>query len=154
MRKGQKNRKGNRTKAGKSGTAATPPTTTAIQPSQAASLSSESADTQRTKTRYFEAAKLLQESIASRGNQWGSFDLPELSGEPEDFNDSVFRDKINKVLEEKNTIKDQSALERCKHAALRAFTVLSPFAKNFLKIVNEGQSAFHFVSQLTLRSPY
>lgn len=105
-------------------------------------------DRQRAIERYTEAAQLLTQSIeASQGHQWGSFKLPDLSGEPEDFNDSLFRDKINEALTaRKSVVKDQNAWAKCRQAALSVFSALSPFAQNFLKIAKDGQSVIQFLA--------
>ena len=95
-------------------------------------------DRQRVLERYTETAHALKESIqASKGHQWGSFDLPDLSGEPLDFDDSLFRSKINEAsTARKAAIKDQKSWGKCQQAALSVF---SAFAKNFLTIVKDGQ---------------
>ena len=99
----------------------------------------------RVKTRYKEAATLLQKSITSRQGLWGSFDFPQLSGEPEDFNDAQFRENINKVLvSHESSIKDRTTFSKCKYTVECIFTALSPFAKNFLTIAKEAQSALPF----------
>jgi hypothetical protein len=72
-----------------------------------------------------------------------SFDFPELNGEPEDFNDSLFREKMNAVMDARESVvTDRSAWARCKHAVQCAFTAFSPFAKHFLIIAKEGQAVF------------
>jgi hypothetical protein len=105
-------------------------------------------DRQRAVERYREAAQLLTQSIkASHGYEWGSFEFPDLSGEPEDFNDSQFRDKINEALiSRRRTVKDQNAWDICRQTALSVFSALSPFAKNFLKIAKDGQSVMQLLS--------
>jgi hypothetical protein len=96
---------------------------------------------QRTREKYLDAAKLLRETIEMYEGQWGSFDFPELNGEPEDFDDSLFREKINAVMDARETVvTDKTAWGRCKHAVQCAFTAFSPFAKHFLVIAKEGQA--------------
>ena len=86
---------------------------------------------------------MLQEAIKSYEGQWGSFDFPELRGEPEDFDDSLFREKIATVMDAWDSdVKDKSGWETCKHAVQCAFTAFSPFAKHFLTIAKEGQAVF------------
>jgi len=125
-----------------------PPQTTAVQTNESAmqhSLLSNSntADRQRTRTRYLDAAKLLEEAVKAYGDTWGSFDFPELKGEPENFSDSQFRERINTAMDAwKHKVKDQSAWAKCRGAIECAFTAFSPFAKNFLAIANEGQAVF------------
>ena len=53
-------------------------------------------DRQRTRERYLDAAKLLEEAVKAYEGRRGSFDFPELKGEPEDFDD---REKINTVMD-------------------------------------------------------
>ena len=100
-------------------------------------------DGERSKARYLDAARLLEETVKAYQDKWGSFNFPELKGEPKDFDDSLFREKINAVVEtRKNNIKDPSAWEKCKDVVQCAFTAFSPFAKNFLTIAKEGQAVF------------
>jgi hypothetical protein len=101
----------------------------------------DSGDRQRTKTRYLEAAKLLERVVKGPGGPWGSFDFPELKGEPGDLNDRRFREKLNTRLEaRKREVKDQTMWAKCGHVVQCAFTAFSPFAKNFLTIAKEGQA--------------
>jgi len=98
-------------------------------------------DRQRTRAKYVHATKFLGETIKSYEGQWGSFDFPELSGEPDDFDDSLFREKINAVMDaQESAVTDKHAWARCKHAVQCAFTAFSPFAKHFLIIAKEGQA--------------
>ena len=98
-------------------------------------------ETQRTRAKYVEAATLLGETIKMYDGPWGSFEFPELNGEPEDFDDSLFRDKLNAVMDARESVvADRSAWARCKHTVQCAFTAFSPFAKHFLLIAKEGQS--------------
>jgi hypothetical protein len=100
-------------------------------------------DRQRTRAKYLDATKLLRETVKAYEGQWGSFDFPELKGEPENFDDSLFREKINTVMEARqNDVNDQKAWAKCRHAVQCAFTAFSPFAKTFLTIAKEGQAVF------------
>jgi hypothetical protein len=115
----------------------------------------ESGDRQRTKTRYLEATKLLEEVVKGSGTRWGSFDFPELKGEPGDLNDLQFREKINSTLEAReNEVKDRTAWAKCSHVVQCAFTAFSPFAKNFLTIAKEGQAVLRLLIFLMTRSRY
>jgi hypothetical protein len=114
------------------------PQTTAVQTSDA-----KTGDRQRTRTKYLDAAKLLEEAVKAYGDTWGSFDFPQLKGEPEDFDDSLFREKINTVMDaRKIDLNDQTAWAKCRHALQCAFTAFSPFAQNFLRIAKDGQAVF------------
>jgi hypothetical protein len=125
-----------------------PPQTTAVQTSDSIAQHSlpsdeKTGDRQRTRTRYLDAAKLLEEAVKTYGDTWGSFDFPELTGEPENFSDSEFREKINTVMDaRKHEVNDQTAWAKCRDAVQCAFTAFSPFAKNFLTIAKEGQAVF------------
>ena len=100
-------------------------------------------DRQRTRARYLDAVKLLEEAVKAYQGRWGSFDFPELKGEPENFEDSLFREKINTVMDaRKNDVSDQTVWAKCRDAVQCAFTAFSPFAKNFLTITKEGQAVF------------
>ena len=112
-------------------------------------------DRQRAIERYVEAAQLLKQVIGeSEAYQWGSFDLPNLSNKPEDFNDSQFQEQINEVLMARRTIvADQKTWGKCREAILSIFTALSPFAKNFLTVATNAQSVrtFPFLLLILLR---
>ena len=100
----------------------------------------ESLDRRMTKLRHVESAKALQDAVQGRA-EWGSFEFPELQGGPEKFDDSQFRDRIYQTLEAQgNSIKDQMIWGKCRQAVQSIFTALSPFAKNFITIAQEGQS--------------
>ena len=93
--------------------------------------------------KYLDSAKLLEEAVKSNKNTWGSFNFPELKGEPEDLDDSLFREKLNIVMDaRKNEVNDRTAWAKCMHAVQCAFTAFSPFGKHFLDIVKEGQAVF------------
>lgn len=96
-------------------------------------------DRQRSQIRYKEAAKELKEAIKVR-NSLGSFDFEELSGEPESFNDSQFKNKINTMLISRETsIKDRKGWSKFKNTVECVFTALSPFSKNLLIISRDAQ---------------
>lgn len=103
-------------------------------------------DRQRTNERYLEAVVLLRDAVKAR-QEYSTFeelDFQELVGEPEKFNDSQFRDKINFAMESrKGAINDQSAWSKCKNTVECIFVALSPFAKNFLSIAQNAQSVLH-----------
>jgi len=91
--------------------------------------------------RYEEAANSLKEAIKIRKGSWGPFDFEELSGEPEGFDDSQFKNKINAVfLSREASIKDRKGWSKFTHAVECIFTAFSPFAKNFLVIAQTAQS--------------
>ena len=93
------------------------------------------------------ATKLLEGTVKAFEDHWGSFDFPELRGEPENFDDSLFREKINVVMDaRRNEVKDQSAWAKCRDAVQYVFTAFSPFAKHFLTIAKEGQAVIPIAS--------
>jgi hypothetical protein len=101
----------------------------------------ESKDRQATKARYAEAAKLLENAVKGREKRWGSFELPELTGEPKDSDDLEFKEKLHLAFEaQRSKFKDQSAWAKSRRFVECIFTALSPFAKTFLHIAKEGQS--------------
>jgi hypothetical protein len=107
---------------------------------QPTTATEESLDRRMTKLRYVESAKALQSAVQGR-TEWGSFEFPELQGEPEKFDDSQFRDRIHQSLEaQRSSIKDQMIWGKCRQAVQSMFTALSPFARNFITIAKEGQS--------------
>lgn len=98
-------------------------------------------DRQRAQIRYKEAATELNEAIKIRKGLWGSFDLEELSGEPEGLDDAQFKNKINETLISRETsIKDRKGWSKFTYAVECVFTALSPFAKSFLQVANNAQS--------------
>jgi hypothetical protein len=100
-------------------------------------------DRQRTRTKYLDAVQRLEETVKAYEGQWGSFDFPELKGEPENFDDSLFREKINAVIEaRKNDVNDHTAWAKYRYAVQCAFTAFSPFAKHFLSIAKDAQQVF------------
>ena len=132
----------------------TPSTQSNITESGQEPSSQDFGDRHRVLERYTEAAHALKESIqACKGQHWGHFELPELTGEPEEFNDSLFRNKINEALTaRKAAIKDQKAWGKCQQVALSIFSALSPFAKNFLNIANDCQAVILSHCSLSLTS--
>ena len=125
--------------------------TTANQSAEGApAKSTESADTQRTKNRYKDAVKLLQDAIkAHGGEQWGNLHISKLGDGINEFNDSQLRKQIDETLKVMNvSVEDQDALGKCRHIIQCMFTALSPLAKNFLTIAslasNVSGSLIHF----------
>ena len=106
-------------------------------------------DRQRAQIRYKEAADQLKEAIKIRKGSWGSFDFEELSGEPEGFDDSQFKNKINAVLISRETsIKDRKGWSKFTYAVECVFTAFSPFAKNFLMVAKNAQSVMPLSARL------
>jgi hypothetical protein len=106
-------------------------------------------DEQRARNRYKDAADQLKEAIKARKDTWGSFDFDELSGEPEGFDDSQFKTKINAVLTSREaSIKDKAGWSKLTYAVERVFTACSPFAKNCLIVAKNAQSVMRFLFQL------
>lgn len=100
-------------------------------------------DQQRAKERYLEAIKLLKEAIRDYQGIWGPFEFDELTGEPEKFDDALFKTKINAALEShQKAIEDKSIFNKVKQVIESLYTSLSPLAKNFLMIARDAQSVF------------
>lgn len=106
-------------------------------------------DSQRTKDRYLQAAEFLHQAVKGLREEqhWESFKFPDLSGEPENFDDAHFRDRINLALDSRKTaIRDQTFWTKCKNTVECIFAASSPFAKNFLMIAKEAQSVMSSTS--------
>jgi hypothetical protein len=156
----QKSRKGDRFKSRfrrKEPAQQTPPSQTSPVPAGGflvhvpATTDANAGDRQRTITKYLAAINRLEETVKAYEG-WGAFDFPELTGEPENFDDSLFREKISAVIDaRKNDIKDQTAWAKCMHAVQCAFTAFSPFAKNFLVIAKEAQQVIIVLAFLIYR---
>ena len=102
-------------------------------------------DRQRVQIKYEEAANDLKEAIKIRRDQWGSLDFEELSGEPEGFDDSQFKNKINAALISRETsIKDRKGWSKFTNAVECVFSAFSPFAKNFLMVAKDAQAVMPF----------
>ena len=100
-----------------------------------------SPDRRRTIERCQQAAKQLEDAVNGRADVWGGFDVSLLKGEPEDFNDSQFRDRVNMVLDaRKDAVESRSAWAKCCRTFQCAFVAFSPFAKNFLAIAKQAQA--------------
>jgi hypothetical protein len=100
-------------------------------------------DRQRTEERYCEAASLLEKAVKGRRDHGDSesFNFPELSGEPEKFDDAQFREKVNAALEaRKAAIENPTGWSKCKDTVQCIYQASSPFAKNFLAIASSAQS--------------
>ena len=114
----------------------TPPPTPAPQGNQSQTSqvsNTDYNDRQLAQIRYKEAADRLKEAIKIRKGPWRSFDFEELSGEPEGFDDSQFKNKINAVLiSRESSINDRKGWSKFTYAVECVFTAFSPFAKNFL----------------------
>ena len=124
-------------------TRASSPQSTSSQPGEGPSSQIvESPDTQRTRNRYNNAVKFLQDAIETHGGEsWQGIQLSTLGGEIQDLNDSHFRNHIDEALEVQNiSIKDHGAWENCMHMIECMIAALSPFAKNFLTILQHGSS--------------
>lgn len=105
-----------------------------------------SPDQKRTADRYRQAAKLLEEATKDRGDTWGVFNFSDLKGEPQDFNDSQFKDRLNAILEaRKAAVENTTGWAKSCHAMPCAFAAFSPFATNFLTLT---KGAYQSVSLL------
>jgi hypothetical protein len=111
-------------------------------------------DRQRAQTRYKETADQLKEAIKSRSGL-SSFDFEELTGEPEGFDDSQFKSKINAILTSREaSIKDRKGWSKFTYAVECVFTAFSPFAKNFLTVAKNAQSVMTCLIVIFLISMY
>jgi hypothetical protein len=98
-------------------------------------------DRERAKVRYLDAERLLEEAVKRHGDRCKFFDFSETTGEPEDFNDARFKDKINSTLASlKSEVNSQNAWERFEYGIQRLLAFFGPFLKNILIIAKECQS--------------
>ena len=68
-----------------------------------------------------------------------------VNDEPEDFDDSQFKNKINAILISRETsIKDREGWSKFTYAVEYVFTALSPLAKNLLTATKGAQSVMRF----------
>src|SRR5438876_6586181 len=123
--------------------ATTPTSSRNNQASQA--VNNDYDDRQLALNRYRKAADQLKEAINIRKDSWGSSDFEELSDEPEGFDDSQFKNKINAILiSQETSIKDRNGWSKLTYAVECVFTALSPFAKNFLMATKDAQTVMPF----------
>jgi hypothetical protein len=88
--------------------------------------------------RFVAAATSLQQSVKHWQKDGADPpDFPKLVGEPERF-DARFEETLSQVLNSRKTSK--SGLSKCGDIMKGIFTALSPFAKNFLIVAQQGQS--------------
>jgi hypothetical protein len=115
------------------------------------SRSMESADTQKTRNRYNDAVKFLQDTIEARGGErWRDLHLSKFGDEMEHFHDLQLRDQIDETLKILNiSIEDQGILGKCRHIIQCMFTALSPLAKNFLAVATTGSNVFSIITLMT-----
>ena len=100
-------------------------------------------DTERTRLRYVEAVKLLDDAV--KGSPWGFFGFPELKGEPQEFDDPEFREKINFAMEaRKSSVDNLTAWWKCKDAVGHFCKSFSPFAKNFLAVTKDASAVKYY----------
>lgn len=96
-------------------------------------------------SRYRKAASRLKDAIKIRKGVWSAFNFDELCDEPEDLDDSQFKNKINAVFgSQEMSVKDKKGWSKFTYAVECVFTALSPFAKNFLMATQGAQSVLSF----------
>lgn len=118
---------------------ATRPTPPSNQPLEM--FNTDHIDRQRAQSRYEEAANGLKEAVKCRKGPWTSFDFEALTGEPNGFDDSQFKNKINTTLTSwESSIKDRTGWSKLTYTVECVFTAFSPFAKNFLTVAKDVQS--------------
>src|SRR5271169_4387056 len=122
----------------------TPPKTTPTssedsQGSQA--VNTDYNDRQLAVNRYKKAVDELKEAIKIRKGPGDPFDFEKFNDEPEDFDDSQFKNKVNAILISREaSIKDRKGWSKFTYAVEYVFTALSPLAKNLLTATKGAQS--------------
>ena len=99
-------------------------------------------DHTRVQRRYEDAVKKLEDALQYRKDSWESFDLdiPDAKA-PTTFDDAAFQTKLNAVLAAReDSIMDKKSWQKFTHAIESAYTVFSPFVKNFLSVAINAQS--------------
>jgi hypothetical protein len=97
-------------------------------------------DRKTTEERYKTAAKQLEDALKIRRANWKAFDIPTVSLDLS-ANDPIpqLREQINSTLEtRRNLVENGDFWAKAKHIVERTFTAMSPFAKNFLVIAQQG----------------
>jgi hypothetical protein len=105
-------------------------------PPRSQSPASDLKDRERTKARYEEATRKLEEALKSPRANWKPIKIPE-------FNDVLESDPIPKLQEELNEALDVRKMDSTKGYIERGFTAISPLAKNVLFV---AQSVNLFVN--------
>lgn len=116
-----------------------PPQSTSAGPAHSESTYD---DRTRVQRRYENAVKKLEDVLQYRKDGWKSFDLdtPDAKA-PATFDDAVFQTKLNAVLKaHADSIMDKKGWQKFTHAIESAYTIFSPFAKNFLSVALNAQS--------------
>lgn len=99
-------------------------------------------DRKATEERYKTAAKQLEGALKCRRANWKAFDIPTVSLDIT-TNDPVpqLREQIQSVLEARKALmENRDFWAKGKSIVERAFTAMSPFAKNFLVIAQHGSN--------------
>ena len=99
-------------------------------------------DHTRVQRRYEDAVKKLEDALQYRKDSWKSFDLdiPDAKA-PATFDDTAIQTNLNAVLKAReDSIMDKKSWQKFTHAIESAYTVFSPFAKNFLSVAVNAQS--------------
>ena len=116
-----------------------PPQSTSAEPAHAERAYD---DRTRVQRRYEDAVKKLEDALQYRKDGWKSFDLdiPDAKA-PMTFDDAAFQTKLNAVLKAReDSIMDKKGWRKFTHAIESAYTIFSPFAKNFLSVAINAQS--------------
>jgi hypothetical protein len=111
-----------------------------------------SGDQERTEGRYKEAVEQLKNSIRLPRKNWETFEILDFKNLA-DVTDPIYqlREDIKKTLDaRKDAFKDQSFWSKSKRITERIFTAISPFAKNFLFVAQQGSNVFPGVDSLLI----
>jgi hypothetical protein len=96
-------------------------------------------DRDRTKARYEEATIKLEEALKSPRANWKPIKIPE-------FDDVLENDPIPALQRELNDALNIRKMDSTRGYVERAFTAISPFAKNVLSVAKEAQSVHLFIN--------
>jgi hypothetical protein len=121
-------------------------TTTSSQDSQASeAINNDYNDRQLVLNRYRKAVERLKEAIKIRKCPWDASDFGEFNDEPDGFDDSQFKNKLNTILISREmSIKDRKGWSKFTYAVECVITAFSPLTKNLIMATKGAQSVTRF----------
>jgi hypothetical protein len=88
--------------------------------------------------RYKQALAFLKDTLESKNEKWGSFDIPKLEEGATGLDAVAFQKGLQSICETYIQKHDRGCIEKCAHAIECCFNGLAPFMKNALEIAKEG----------------
>lgn len=97
-------------------------------------------DGERTKKRYEDAAKRLNQSLCTCRGDWQPFEIPKFNDIPNNALLQVQEAIENMLSARENSMKNLDFWSKRKRTIKRVFLAVSPFANHFLQIAKEGSA--------------